>query len=328
MNKQCDLVKDLLPLYVDGVVSEGSREMVAQHLQECEDCRSLERKIRDTYIEKLMDEDRAEILSRYASKERSIAWKIGVVCALLLFAPLVLVCMVMVTGNTAADYGALPILASSLLVAASVTAVPLMSKKDRLSRTLLSLTASILLTLFFGCLWEGDSFAQAGIPTLFGLSLIFAPFVAKGSFMPSFVKQKKWASIGLWDFLFLFLTLLVAPMPRSEVPPFQEGMLVCELLAVIVWTIFAIVKLVGKEMNSLENAAFIAITILLWVIFVDSCAGLFMTGFKEYLFGANRLSYWAPSVVVRNITLTGLSSSLFIGAACSEAYIIKSIWTE
>ena len=328
MINQCDVVKDLLPLYVDGVVSHSSQELVAQHLSECENCRGVEKEIRDTYIEKLMKEDRADILSRYASKERSIAWKIGVVCSLLLFAPLVLICMVMVTGNISADYGALPIIASSLLVAASVTAVPLMSKKDRLARTLLSFTASTLLTLFFGCLWEGVSFAQAGIPTLFGLSIIFAPFVAKGSFMPKFVEQKKWASIGLWDFLLLFLTLLIAPMPGSEVPPFQEGMLVCELLAVIVWTVFAVIKLVGRSMNSLENAAFIAITIILWVIFYDSCAGLFFNGFKEYLFGSNRLSYWAPGVVAKNFVMTGITSSLFIASVCTEAYIIKSIWTE
>ncbi|MDO4490381.1 MAG: zf-HC2 domain-containing protein [Lachnospiraceae bacterium] len=34
----CDIVQDLLPLYVDGDVSQGSREFVENHLKECEEC--------------------------------------------------------------------------------------------------------------------------------------------------------------------------------------------------------------------------------------------------------------------------------------------------
>ena len=41
MNKQCKIIEDLLPLYHDGVCSEESREMVDEHLAQCEDCRKL-----------------------------------------------------------------------------------------------------------------------------------------------------------------------------------------------------------------------------------------------------------------------------------------------
>lgn len=39
MNIDCEIVRDLLPLYVDGVCSEGSRNAVAAHLEACEKCR-------------------------------------------------------------------------------------------------------------------------------------------------------------------------------------------------------------------------------------------------------------------------------------------------
>ena len=40
MNKiSCDVVKDLLPLYKDEVCSEKSKELIENHLTECEDCR-------------------------------------------------------------------------------------------------------------------------------------------------------------------------------------------------------------------------------------------------------------------------------------------------
>lgn len=41
MSKQCKIVADLLPLYHDGVCSEESRQMVDEHLAQCEDCRKM-----------------------------------------------------------------------------------------------------------------------------------------------------------------------------------------------------------------------------------------------------------------------------------------------
>ncbi len=38
MNK-CNIVKDLLPLYADNICSEDSREMVAEHLSSCKECK-------------------------------------------------------------------------------------------------------------------------------------------------------------------------------------------------------------------------------------------------------------------------------------------------
>lgn len=35
----CNTIKDILPLYVDGVVSDDTRNMVAKHLEHCEECK-------------------------------------------------------------------------------------------------------------------------------------------------------------------------------------------------------------------------------------------------------------------------------------------------
>lgn len=35
----CNIIKDLLPLYLDNAASEESRELIEGHLRECEDCR-------------------------------------------------------------------------------------------------------------------------------------------------------------------------------------------------------------------------------------------------------------------------------------------------
>ncbi len=38
---ECEIIKDLLPLYADGVASEASLDMVERHLEECASCRKL-----------------------------------------------------------------------------------------------------------------------------------------------------------------------------------------------------------------------------------------------------------------------------------------------
>ena len=35
----CNIIKDILPLYVDGVVSDDTKEMVEEHLINCEECK-------------------------------------------------------------------------------------------------------------------------------------------------------------------------------------------------------------------------------------------------------------------------------------------------
>lgn len=40
MNISCEIIKDLLPLYHDDVCSKDSKDMVEEHLQQCESCRN------------------------------------------------------------------------------------------------------------------------------------------------------------------------------------------------------------------------------------------------------------------------------------------------
>ena len=57
MKYDCDVIRDLLPLYADNACSEISRRMVEDHLQECPACRAMTGRLLDTGIEnKLLTE--------------------------------------------------------------------------------------------------------------------------------------------------------------------------------------------------------------------------------------------------------------------------------
>ena len=58
MNKfDCEIIKDLLPLYADNVCSENSRKCVEEHLQECAECSEELRKIKECPSVPTVDED-------------------------------------------------------------------------------------------------------------------------------------------------------------------------------------------------------------------------------------------------------------------------------
>lgn len=48
--RECDIIKDLLPSYVDEICSEASKEWIEEHLKECEECRKTVSMLRDTEI--------------------------------------------------------------------------------------------------------------------------------------------------------------------------------------------------------------------------------------------------------------------------------------
>lgn len=43
----CEVIQDLLPLYIDGLTSETTDKVIAEHLEECEACRNLYRQMKE-----------------------------------------------------------------------------------------------------------------------------------------------------------------------------------------------------------------------------------------------------------------------------------------
>ena len=66
MGKQCEIVQDLLPLYVDEACSETSMEMVREHIEGCPECRAIYQKMRTHTSEDILKEEK-ESKSIFAS---------------------------------------------------------------------------------------------------------------------------------------------------------------------------------------------------------------------------------------------------------------------
>ncbi len=69
MGKQCELIRDLLPLYVDDACSETSAELVKEHLQDCAACRELYEKMRSFTDEHILQAEKEGVILRHEKKE-------------------------------------------------------------------------------------------------------------------------------------------------------------------------------------------------------------------------------------------------------------------
>lgn len=66
--KSCDLVQDLLPLYVEGLTRPESTAMVEDHLRKCAECRQLHQSIRRDYQQHERESPQQEQLDRLVSQ--------------------------------------------------------------------------------------------------------------------------------------------------------------------------------------------------------------------------------------------------------------------
>lgn len=68
MDKKCEVIQDLLPLYVDEVCSQASKEMVTEHLKICSHCNNICQQLRYDTNEEFLNEEKNGIVERYSRK--------------------------------------------------------------------------------------------------------------------------------------------------------------------------------------------------------------------------------------------------------------------
>lgn len=80
MKVSCEIIKDLLPLYHDGVCSDDSRVMIEKHLLECQSCKAEFEAMNEAFFINNRDQNLHEA---EAVKKLSRRWKKGMLKSLL-----------------------------------------------------------------------------------------------------------------------------------------------------------------------------------------------------------------------------------------------------
>lgn len=292
---ECDVVQDLLPLYYDNACTSASKTMVEQHLVTCEKCKKTYEALQKTTIDTVMKNESKGILERHEKKERNMAYKAGIMIALLLLIPIAITFIV--SMNSGGDLGVFAVLTASMLLVASLSVVPLLSKKRRMTKSILVGVIAILLIYFFvDRMNGGGEFIFWTIPTIFGLSIVLFPLVIRNITLPPILSDKKALITMAWDTLWLFLTIFEVCNHTGDVEGMRAGYMISLILMTGVWLIFLIARYL--PVNVWIKAGIILIISCIWTAFTNDMYAYFIEQKKQLTILATNFSDWSNEICV------------------------------
>ena len=211
MKTDCEIIRDLLPLYVDDICSEKSRELVDEHLRECTECGSLLDRLKRTEIENGLKAEKEDAISYGFRKFKQLSARTGITASGLFMIPLlVLLAINLLAGS---QLGWFLIMVAALIVAASVIAVPILVPESKLFWTLCAFTASTELLLGVICLvTRGTWFGIAGSAVLFGLAVCFLPWAIRAKPLRKWIGNRSKVLIVICADALLFLNMMTMIM--------------------------------------------------------------------------------------------------------------------
>ena len=211
MKTDCEIIRDLLPLYVDDICSEKSRELVDEHLRECTECGSLLDRLKRTEIENGLKAEKEDAISYGVRKFKQLSARTGITASGLFMIPVLgLLAINLVAGS---QLGWFLIMVAALIVAASVIAVPILVPESKLFWTLCAFTASTELLLGVICLvTRGTWFGIAGSAVLFGLAVCFLPWAIRAKPLRKWIGNRSKVLIVICADALLFLNMMTMIM--------------------------------------------------------------------------------------------------------------------
>ena len=239
MNKQCEVIRDLLPLYADDVCSETSRELIEEHLEECPECSAVLKKLRSNEIENDLREEKDSVLEYQAKRIKRRTTTVGSVVSGLFMVP-ILICLIvnLSTGHTL-DWFYLVL--GGLAIVASWTLVPLMVPRNKLFWSFCAFVLSVLFTMAIACFnTHGNWFFLAASAVLFGFALIGLPFALRAEPVRAFIgNYNRWIIVGSVD-LILFANMM--NMITLYTKSFMSTIFMALLCAAGAWLLYSSIK--------------------------------------------------------------------------------------
>ena len=208
MKCSCDVIRDLLPLYADDACSQDSRRMVDEHLAECPACSGMLKRLRNNAIEDGLQQEKQDVIQYAVRKFKQRSATVGSTVSGVFMIPILICLIINLTAGSA--MGWFFILLSALAVAASLIVVPIMTPKgDKLFWTFCAFSASLMILLGVTCIVSrGDWFWIVSSAVLFGLAVVFLPFLVKARQLQKWIGGTNKALLVTGVDLALFLNMM------------------------------------------------------------------------------------------------------------------------
>lgn len=271
--RECEVVQDLLPLYHDEACSESSRKYVEKHISECAECQTILKRLQDHAVEDFVTIETRKVLEHHEKKEKTAAYKAGLLISAILLLPVIIMLIVVMAGGS--SFGIFFVLLASLLLAAALTVVPLMASENKFAKLVICGMIALMLILFFvDRMNGGGEFLFWAVPTIFGLSVVFFPFVIRAIRLPVALADKKTLLTIFWDTIWLYLTIFETCMHNGNYEGLRTGMVVATILVPWVW----LVLIIGRyfPVNGWIKSGLILAVSGIWLAFSQDVSMFFL----------------------------------------------------
>jgi len=239
MNKECEIVRDILPLYVDDACSQASREIIDEHLMTCPDCAAYLKQIGASEAEEALKGEKALVIRHQAKRFKRRSATVGSVVSALFMIPIFICLVVNLYSEQTLDW--FFVVAAGMLVIASLVVVPMMVPESKLFWTFCAFCVSLVVLLAVCALYtRGSWFFVAASAALFGLSVIFLPFAIRAKPLRPWVEGRNKVLLVLAVDGILFGNMM------NMISLYQKGlgytMLIAGLVAVAIGLLVARVR--------------------------------------------------------------------------------------
>ncbi len=318
MTYSCELIRDLLPLYKDEVCSQESRRAVEDHIAGCPQCAGLLSRMDDGVIEETIEKEKSGVISRQARFFRRKSAFIGGIVAAIFMVP-ILICLI-VDLASGAGLSWFFIVLAALLVAASLIILPLMVLENRWLWTILAFTASLMVLLAVCCIYTGGRwYFVAAVSSLFGLAVVFLPFVVKSKPVAERLGKNKGVIVMLIDTgLFILMMVCIGLYVRSA-SYVSIALAVSLPLLILAWAMFALIRF--PRYNGLIKAGTCCAVVGIFGFFAPMAANLLMG--RTAIIPAFSPFVWNAFTIDGNVLWAVLIVGIIAGAVLALIGLIK-----
>lgn len=272
----CNLVQDLLPLYQDNVCSDNSKKVVEEHLKECEKCRNVLLKLKNTSYDEVLSNEKNNVLDTHARKEKRDSTTAGIATAAILMIPVIVCLICNIAIGHALDW--FFIVLASLLVFASVTVLPMLVRENRGLWTIAGFTTSLLLLFMVICIYtKGNWFFLVSVPVVFGLSVLLLPYILSRIPLPGALKNHKGLLSMIWDTIWLYAVIIVCGIYSTEERYWSIALPITTVSVLLPWGIFLIARYC--KAHALIKAGIITIMVGVFWAFINDVVNRVLYGF-------------------------------------------------
>ncbi|MCH5270798.1 MAG: zf-HC2 domain-containing protein [Lachnospiraceae bacterium] len=308
MKLNCNVIHDLLPLYVDQICSDESRELVDEHLTDCRDCSTLLQQIRNTEIETDLKSETENVILHQAKFFKQKSTIAGAVIAGIFMIP-ILVCLIVNLASGAA-LNWFFIVFASLITAASLIVVPLMMPENKLLWTFCTFTVSLLLLFGVICIYtHGSWFFVVSSSVLFGFSVCFLPFAVYVKPLKSLLGRQKGLTVMTAITLLFVLMMLSIGLYSKSSGFWRIASAVSLPFVALAWLLFLLIRY--SRFNGLIKAGICTILIGTFSFFADNLINAWI-GIKLPL-PTLKLLIWNTGTIDGNVKWLLLLGCTFAG---------------